>query len=199
MPFLKEKIKSKQQALARHTESDSSLNSKAQSFSETNDSVGTPSSSGKEEVLLPQRKRRQKPTCPKGPSKNIVKNYGKQLCSFSSSLIAVPYIESVIEKNLFQHIKIAAFQEFIKEKKEGINSIDSLRKLLVPEQEDSDELKAFKTIFKQVSIIFLKYFSVNWIYGGKLTHKNSHLQFRFKMLRRVQNAEHFTYLKASAK
>jgi len=195
MPFLKDKIKSKQRALAKSTDSDTSFDSKAQSPSETNDSDGA----AKLEVLLPQRKRRQKPTCPKGPSKNIVKNYGKQLCSFSSSQIAIPYIENIIEKNLYNHVKVPAFQEYIKNKKEGINSIDSLRKLLVPEQEDSDELRAFKMIFKQVSIIFLKYFSVNWIYGGKLTHKNSHLQFRFKMLRRVQNAEHFTYLKASAK
>ena len=39
------------------------------------------------EYPLPMRKPRQKPTCPKGHSKNIVKNYGKALCTFASSTL----------------------------------------------------------------------------------------------------------------
>jgi len=152
------------------------------------------------EFILPMRKPRQKPTSPDANSKNIVKNYGKALCSFASSKIAVAYLEDILKRKSFECVRIKEFMEFIKGKKESINSIESLRKLLViDENQDDNLIRSYKELFKEVSVIFLKYFAVNWIYSGKLLHKNAHMQYRFKMLRRVQNPEHFTYLKTSAK
>jgi len=152
------------------------------------------------EFILPMRKPRQKPTSPDANSKNIVKNYGKALCSFASNKIAVPYMEDILKRKPLESMRIKEFMEFIKGKKESINSIESLRKLLVIDENQDDTLiKSYKELFKEVSIIFLKYFAVNWIYSGKLLHKNAHMQYRFKILRRVQNPEHFTYLKTSAK
>ena len=152
-----------------------------------------------QEYLLPMRRPRQKPTSPEGNSKNIVKNYGKALCSFASSNVATPYLENIVEKNNYSRVKVVDFMASIKLKKEKVNSIESLRKLLVPEAGDKEEELTYKRIFQQISIIFLKYFAANWIYSGKLMHKNAHLKFRFKMLRRIQNPEFFTYLKTSAK
>jgi len=148
---------------------------------------------------LPIRKPRQKNASPEGNSKNIVKNYGKALCAFGSSAIAIPYLNSIIAKNGYDKIKVKEFANYIKEKKDSVNSIESLRRVLVPESGDSEEEIIYKKLFKELSIIFMKYFSVNWIYSGKLLHKTAHLKFRFKIMRRIQNPEHFTYLKTSAK
>ena len=127
-------------------------------------------------------------------TKNIVKNYGKALCAFASSKLARPYIDAVIAKKGYEGVNKQKFMEQMKEKKETTNSMESLRRLLMESSEDNEEDVMFKTIFKEVSIIFMKYFSVNWIYSGKLVHKNAHLKFRFKMLRRIKNPEFFTYL-----
>ncbi len=151
------------------------------------------------EENLPLRGPRKNRTLPSADSKNIVKNYGKALCAFASSKLARPYIETVIAKKGYEGVNKQKFMEQMKEKKETTNSMESLRRLLMESSEDNEEDLMFKTIFKEVSIIFMKYFSVNWIYSGKLVHKNAHLKFRFKMLRRIKNPEYFTYLKTSAK
>jgi len=105
-------------------------------------------------------------------------------------------LEKIIAAKRLKDVKIFAFMNFYKKKKGGITNIESLRTLLVPERDDTPEIKIFKQLFKEVSIIFLKYFCVNWIFNGKLLHKNEHLKFRLRMLRRVQNAEYFTYLRS---
>ena len=130
-------------------------------------------------------------------SKNIVKNYGKALCAFASSRIAVPYILEIMAKNSYDCIDIPQFMETMKLKKETTNSMESLRKLLIAEEGEKKVEQTQKKLFKELSVVFIKYFSVNWIYNGKLLHKRAHLKFRFKMLRRIQNPEFFTYLKTS--
>ena len=193
MRFLKRKIQLKQNSCNTHDDPDFDLTVKAESCSTEPDSeLNSPHF---QEFLLPMRKPRTKPSCPQGNSKNIVKNYGKALCSFASSSIAAPYLKDIIQKHGYFFVNTSAFMDYIKGKKEGVHSIESLRNLLVGNDDDSQEVKAYKKLFQEISIIFLKYFSVNWIFGGKLMHKKAHLKFRFKMLRRVKNPEHFTYLK----
>jgi hypothetical protein len=153
---------------------------------------------GKEDPLRVRGPRKHR-THANADSKNIIKNYGKALCTFASSKLALPYIENVIEQKGYKGIHIRKFMEHMKHKKETTSSMDSIRRLLIEELGDTDEQKKWKDIFKELSIIFMKYFSVNWIFGGKLLHKRAHLKFRFKMLRRIQHPEFFTYLKASAK
>ena len=51
-----------------------------------------------------------------------------------------------------------------------------------------------KRVFKAIGIIFIRDFTVNWVYNSKIADKLTHLKYRFKMLRRVQNPEFFTYL-----
>jgi len=72
--------------------------------------------------------------------------------------------------------------------------------MLIPNiDEDSDDIKKAKIIFKELSEIFLKYFAVNWIFSGKSSNKISLLKSRFEMLRRVQNPMQFVNVKKRKK
>jgi len=127
-------------------------------------------------------------------SKNIIKNYGKAMCSFATSEVALPYLLPLCKQ---EQISPQRFVPWIQGKKENLDTIEGIRNCLLVYEGDTPEISSFKRVFQQISEIFLKYFAVNWIYSGKLTHRLIHLYFRFKMLRRVRNPEAFTYLKAS--
>lgn len=129
-------------------------------------------------------------------SKTIVKNFGKAMCSFASSELALPYIREICNKG---EGFMKAFQLYIKKKKKTVDSIEHLRVLLLVNERDNEDSALYKRIFQHLSIIFIKYFSVNWIFQGKMTYKDIHLKARFKMLRRVQNPEYFTYFKGFVK
>jgi len=128
----------------------------------------------------------------KPSSKNIVKNFGKAMCSFASSELAMPYLNRI---NINWDVNLEDFQEHIQKKRDLIDSIDSLRSLLLIMKNDDNVMVGFKKIFQEISIIFIKYFSVNWIFQGKMSHKQAHLRARFKMLRRIKSPQHFTYFK----
>lgn len=130
----------------------------------------------------------------KPSSKNIVKNFGKAMCSFASSHLAMPYLER-INSHSGGDVDLEDFQSHIHSKRDLIDSIDSLRSLLLITKNDDETLIGFKKIFQEISIIFIKYFSVNWIFQGKMSHKQAHLRSRFKMLRRIKSPQHFTYFK----
>jgi len=128
----------------------------------------------------------------KPSSKNIVKNFGKAMCSFASSDLALPYLDQL---NTKRGVNLEQFQDHIHKKRDLIDSIDSLRTLLLITKHDDEVMMGFKKLFQEISIIFIKYFSVNWIFQGKMSHKQAHLRSRFKMLRRIKSPQHFTYFK----
>jgi len=128
--------------------------------------------------------------------KNVVKNYGKAMCSFAYSDMARPYLKEIVKR---YGITINEFSEWVLNYKERVDSIESLRWLLLAMNSDDEATRRFKMIFQSISEIFLRFFCVNWIYSGKLRHKETHLNFRTKMLRRVRNPEMFTYLQNSNK
>ena len=142
---------------------------------------------------------RKNKTATDADSKNIIKNYGKALCAFASSKIAIPYLQKLAIKGGYHDFNIKKFMQQMQMKKKTTNSMEHLRQILIEEDGDSIEQRIFKRIFKDVSIIFMKYFAVNWIFSGKLVQKNIHMKFRFKMMRRIQNPEYFTYLKTTVK
>lgn len=125
-------------------------------------------------------------------AKNIVKNYGRAICSFALSDIALFYLEPLMKN---KNIKLEEFKSYVSTGKERIDGISSFRSLLLVTSEDSVKIQEFKKILRDMSIIFIKDFSTNWIFSSKLLDKMSHLKCRFKMLRRVMQPEHFTYLK----
>ena len=123
-------------------------------------------------------------------TKNIAKNFGKAICNFSLSDLALTYLNPLLEE---KEIEYKDFQRFVNKAKEKIKGILSFRSVLMTHEDDSPKAKALKEIFKAIGVVFIKYFSVNWIFHGKILHKKAHLNFRFKMLRRIQSPELFTF------
>lgn len=127
-------------------------------------------------------------------TKNIVKNYGKAICKFSLSENALPYRDTFLQK---EQVTFEDFRKFVEENKGSIDGLQHFRSLLLPGKKDDNAKAACKRIFRDVGVVFIKYFSVNWIFHSKIQHKDTHLKYRFKMLRRIKNPKLFTYLKSS--
>jgi len=87
------------------------------------------------------------------------------------------------------------FNRYIAEKRPTLDGLEDFRRLLLVQNKDSEQTKQFKALFQKLSEIFIKYFSVNWIFHGKVSYKIEYLKVRNKMLRRVRNPEMFTYIK----
>jgi len=131
-------------------------------------------------------------------TKNIVKNYGRAMCTFATSSMAKPYVEDIIKKHNFD-LKLEEFYQFVEANKEVVDSIERLKNMMIVTPEDKPAIALSKQLFRLVGEVFIKYFSVNWIFSSKIMHKQPHLQFRFKLLRRLRNPELFTYLKPFSK
>ncbi len=129
-------------------------------------------------------------------TKNIVKNYGNAIAAFAVSPLAHPYLENELRTLRLTH---SSFVGFVNRHKNKLRNINNLRNILIPDTEDSNEEISFKHLFKLMAEIFIKYFSVNWIFNGRVKHKEEHLKYRFKMLRRIQNPNLFTYLNEKAR
>jgi len=125
-------------------------------------------------------------------SLNIIKNYSRAMTNFAVSDIARPYLNKILES---KEVKVDDFLEFIEERKQSVNCIKKLREML-PSDEAGDTLEDMKTVFQDICILFLKMFSVNWIFSSKVTDKLAHLNCRFKIMRRIKNPQHFTYLRS---
>jgi len=161
----------------------------------------------KEESAIPKQKKVQKTkkrTSKGSKSKNakprraakgnnIMKNYARAMVNFALSPVALPYLTEELK---IYSLKIEDFELNLKSKKEKIHCIQSLRDLMLVKPEDTSEQRALKIVFKNISEKFIKYFSVNWIFHSKLSDKMKYLGYRGKILRRVQNPEHFTYLES---
>ena len=129
----------------------------------------------------------------------IIRNYAKALCAFAHSSVAAPYLRKIIEKNFDGNYEITGFQKLMKQKKRKVGSIESLKALLLIQSDDTREASLYKKLFTEISVIFLKFFAVNWLFHGNVKHRIEHLKYRHKMLRRVQNPELFTFLKGSVR
>jgi len=130
-------------------------------------------------------------------TKNIAKNYGKAICTFATSHVAVYYLEEIVKKETA--VTIPEFLDYVESTKNQIEGLHHFRSVLLVNESDDEKTTAFKNIFKFICEFFIKYFSVNWIFHSKIKHKEAHLKFRFRMLRRIQSPEQFTYLKDTKK
>ena len=145
-------------------------------------------SQGLDENLQTKNQKSRKPLS----SNNIMKNYSRAFVNFALSRAADHYVSLSAEEH---NITIAYFNRFIRKDKHKINCIQSLRNKLLVFPDDTDTMARCKKAFQSVCVAFLKYFSVNWIYHSKVNDKLTHLKYRFKILRRVQDPQHFTYLR----
>jgi len=201
MSILKQKIKACTQAKLKSPTLDQSIPTHKVFQSQQNSPDLPQGLKLKKSNSEPKKRQRLKGDCftPKCylQAKNIVTNFGKAIATFGLSKLALPYLSAELEKPKYEgKLQVSDFIEFMKENKANINSIDNLRNLLLTKDEDSAKSIALKQCFQVIAEIFIKYFSVNWIIHGRVTYKLEHLKFRFKMLRRIQNPQQFTYLKS---
>ena len=126
--------------------------------------------------------------------KNMVKNFGRAICTFASSRLAIPYLTKLAA---LEGAEIEGFIQYTKSMKDKIVGLNHFRSLLLHEKNEDYKTVAYKRLFQGISEVFIKYFSVNWIFDSKVKYKQAHLRFRFKILRRIQNPERFTYLQTS--
>ena len=135
----------------------------------------------------------EKTTKTKRESKNIVKNYGKAMASFSLTPPAIPYLEVFLAKH---EVSFDDFKNFIINNKETIDGIGTLRNLLDADIFDEPMLFKTKSVFRDICQVFLQDFAINWIFASSRSHyKAALLACRFNMLRRIKNPSSFTYLK----
>jgi len=131
-------------------------------------------------------------------TKNIIKNYGRAICNFVALPVARDYLDNIIKKQN-EDVSIEEFIEFAQENKGKVDSMEGFKSILIIKRADSPKMCSFKRIFKSIGEIFIKYFSVNWVFESRVTYKQAHLGFRFKMLRRLRKPELFNNLKSSLK
>lgn len=161
-------------------------------LSEASTTVSSPLPPSQRKKRKQSKGQKKSPSNPKNSTKNVSINYGKAMVSFAISPLAVPYLESYLQD---EALTLNEFILFAAQIKESITSIQGLRNLLIMKKSENDHITACKRVFKHISTIFIKYFSANWILHSKLEHKLVYLKYRFKMLRRIQNPELFTYIK----
>jgi len=123
---------------------------------------------------------------------NIIKNYGRAMTNFALSGIAQPYLQTIMSE---LNISLESFSNFITKRKKSANCIKKLRAMLPMGTDEDEEDLEVKVAFQKICIVFLKFFVANWLYSSKIAEKVVHLQYRFKILRRVRNPQYFTYLK----
>ncbi len=125
-------------------------------------------------------------------TKNIAQNYGRAICNFALSNIAEPYISPILQD---LNLTSKQFRDYMRKTKTFIDGLNHFRQAMLVSQTDSPLSKALKQAFKLIGEIFIKYFSVNWIFSGRMEYKKAYLKYRFRILRRIRNPELFTYIK----
>jgi len=122
--------------------------------------------------------------------KNIVKNYGKNCALFSISPEGKPYIGDQLSEEEYTR-----FKDFVQVRIPNLINIPNFREMLLESPVDCIEICKFKKLFRDLSEIFINYFSLNWIFHSpRIKDVKGHIILRHKMLRRVREPEHFTYI-----
>lgn len=142
-----------------------------------------------EEYSLPEQKKKAK----RSPGNNVMKNYANAMVNFALSRMAEPYLTRCPE---VRGMPPQMFRQLLSSNKRKTNSMKSFRELLVIDEKDCEVTKVVKSLFRETSKVFLKYFSVNWIYNSRLNDKQKYLKYRMKLFRRVEKPEQFTYLES---
>jgi len=200
MRFLKNKIRLVHEANARHHSKSEASNSPNTDIEihdvqqEYNSSLSPqPSSAQRPRRACAQRPAQVVDTKFANPTKNIIINYGKAIASFASSDLAAPYLQPYL-RGEDGDLK-EKFKKFINQAKSRIAGNESLQSLLKSNEKDCPETILFKEIFQRLGEVFIKYFSVNWIIHGRVTHKLVYLKYRGIMLRKILNPENFIFVK----
>ena len=198
MPFLKNKlartIEKEKQASYDQINVKVEHHDQASEFSDqshtTSDNAPNRSKKSSSTKKTPARLSQERKTA--NSAKNIVKNFGRAMITFAISKLASPYIEKELK---IHNITEKEFTQYLYLRKENMDGISSLRGLLLVEEDDDAKTVSIKKVFQWACEVFIKLFSVNWIFNSKLGDKMVHVKARFKILRRIRDPKNFTYLK----
>lgn len=123
--------------------------------------------------------------------RTIMKNYSRAIFNFAISTVALSSLDGIFSAH---QINGQNFREFVTNRDLNLDSITNLRNLLFVRRADSQEIMNIKRVFKEMCMIFLKTFSLNWILQSKIENKGAHIKYRSKMIRRVNNPRLFAQL-----
>ncbi len=129
-------------------------------------------------------------------TKNIIKNYSRAIGNFAMSELFLPYVS---EDPLVSGLVWSEFVGFCKTARDTIQNIENLREYLIINEDEVEKVAAFKTLFKKAAVIFIKYFSVNWIFSAKLIYKQTYVQYRGNLLRGIMDPMKLTITSARSK
>ena len=191
MRFLKNKIKLAQEALQRKQQKAFTRPIKVPSEQISPSGQDSPIESGTPESkakrpCAPYSEMISASTFTK-PTKNIIINFGKAILTFAMSDLAKEYIDRYFHK---EGINIDSFNDFVSEMKPRISGYKNFEAAFWADEEDNEEIVFYKKALKMLGVVFMKYFSVNWIIHGKIAHKLVYLQNRFAILRRITKGQH---------
>jgi len=120
------------------------------------------------------------------PTKNIIVNYGKAIFSFAQSRLAKEYIQRHFQKEKIDRV---SFNNFVDELRPRLSGYKNFEAVFQEDENDSEKMALYRRVLKMLGVVFMKYFSVNWIIHGKTTHKQVYLQHRFAILRRITKSQ----------
>jgi hypothetical protein len=124
-------------------------------------------------------------------TKNLVKNFGRAIANFAASSLAMPYIPESTFKSEEERDR---FIDYCLAKRDEIQTIESFKDAYWADDNDEEEMKVFKKTFQRLAEVFMRYFSVNWIFTGRMRYKEEYLKFRGALLRRILDPEAFIYI-----
>jgi hypothetical protein len=124
-------------------------------------------------------------------TKNIIKNYGRAIANFILTPLFEPYM---IAEPLMKDINWREFRHFVEEVRDNLVNLETFRKIISIDQSDDSKVVAFKKLFVKGAVIFIKYFSVNWIFDSKVVYKQMYLRFRGTLLRGVLDPSKLTLI-----
>ena len=131
--------------------------------------------------------------------KNMIRNYGKAICSFAVNTIALPYIENILEQEQITEISLTDFFDFVRWRRSKIETINTFKESVYPAENDGDKHRNFKKLLFSLAEVFMKHYCVNWIYSSKLGNKMEHLKYRFRFLRMLKSPVFFANVKSVIK
>jgi len=116
---------------------------------------------------------------------SLMKNIAKALVMFILSELAPPYLDQ-IQRTDNENFEIVSFLDYIKTQREYVNHLKCFKSLFFSSNGENESEVIYKRVCRKMAIIFLKYFSVNWIFQSKLSNKQAYLRVRFKLLRQIR-------------
>lgn len=102
---------------------------------------------------------------PTSPKSRIIKDFICALIEFSLSKLSKPYIEVILQT---KEISAQGFREFIQSRKNNMNRVSDLKDMLQVSEADNNSQIISKRVFQELSVIFIKCFSVSWIFVARL-------------------------------